>query len=216
MSVASFAIDDLFVFRVIKSHTSNPDRKWANTYEFKALAGGDEGDLLAVGLTLVAFESGMAYPYVKFERLTISTWAPDSVPYDPESFISSALSDFGTYPGAGAAVALNQCLSVARVAAFGRFGHLFYRGFLDESSVSSPAGKSILADRAAVQASIDATIASSGLDDFLGAAPTGSMQMVMVNADGDQVRPILGLSAQGVSTVPMDHTWFNRTTITTP
>jgi len=211
MSVASFAIDDLFTVRVIKSHTSNPDRKWANTYEFKALAGGDEGDLLAVGMACATFESGMAFPYVKFERLLIGTWAADSVPYNPEAFISSALSSFGTFPGSGEAVALNQCLSVARVAAFGRFGHLFYRGFLTESAVAAPAGKSILVDRPAAQASVDATLTSSGLAAYLGAAPTGSMQMVLVNKTGTSVRGLLGLSVQGVSSVPMDHTWYNRT-----
>lgn len=211
MSVSTFAVDDLFTIRVIKSHVNNPDRKWANSYEFQAIAGGDEGDLLAAGLACVAFESGMAYPIVKFERLLISTWAPDSKPYDPTSFISSSLSQFGTYPGSEELEPLNMVLSVARVASYGRFGHLFYRAFLSETAVSSPAGKAVLANRATVQASLDATLASSELDSYLGLAPSASMRMVLVDKAGLIVRPVIGLSVQGVSTVPMDHTWFNRT-----
>lgn len=216
MSVSSFAINDLFTIRIIKSHVNNPDRKWTNTYEFQAVAGGDEADLLLAGLSVVQFESGMAFPVVKFERLLISTWVPDSKPYNPEAFISSALSNFGTFPGAGELVALNQTLSVARVASFGRFGHIFYRGFLSESAVHAPAGKSTLVDRAAVQASIDATMTSAELDLYVGAAPSGSMRMVLVGGSPTQVRPVIGFSAQGVSTVPMDHMWFNRTTTPTP
>jgi len=36
MSVLSFAAEDLFVVRVIKSLVANPDNQWANSYEFQA------------------------------------------------------------------------------------------------------------------------------------------------------------------------------------
>jgi len=40
--------------------------------------------------------------------------------------------------------------------------------------------------------------------------------MVLVNADGDQVRPVIGLSVVGVTQMPVDHAWYNRSSIVVP
>jgi len=215
MSVSSFATGDKFIYRIIKSLTTNPSDQWVNTYEFSALETGGEEELLALGVVLVSFEQAMHHDVVRFDRMVISTWEPDSVPYDPAAFISTSLSELGTIGSSTALMALNTALSVARVAAFGRQGHLFYRGNLDEEEVSAPAGKSILTDRADKQTQLDAAVASSGLDDYIGGGAT-SLRMMMINADGDQVRPVVGLFAQGVSTIPTDHKWFNRSNIVVP
>jgi len=211
MPVTSFVSDDLFVFRVIKSHVNNPDRKWANSYEFRATAGGDEGDLLDLGEIIVNYERALSYTVINFDRLLISTWSEDSKPYDPEAFISSTLTALGQAEAGSELLALNTCMSVTRQAASGRFGHLFYRGMLSEGQVGSPAGKSVLTNRTANQTNLDNALSSSGLDDYIGNPATGPFQLVLVNKDGSQVRPVINLRVQGVSTVPMDHTWFNRT-----
>jgi hypothetical protein len=109
-------------------------------------------------------------------------------------------------------VGLNTTLAVARVANFGRFGHLFFRAQLTEDEIVAPAGKTVLQNRATKQGVIDTAITTAELDGYLGSAPTASLGMVMINADGTQVRPVLGLAVQGVTTLPTDHTWFNRTT----
>ena len=80
---------------------------------------------------------------------------------------------------------------------------------MDEPGVSTPSGRYVLNDRAGLQAAIDGALGSSGLDDFIGAG-TGSLKMVMINKTGSQIRNILQLRVQGVSTVPLDHAWFNR------
>jgi len=216
LPVTTYAAGALFVLRVTKHLITNPDNKWANSYEFKAVEGGSESELLTLGLSLVNFEKHFHFTTTIFDRLLISTWEPDSVPYDPESFISTTLTAEGELTFSGDTLALDQALSITRSAAFGRFGHLFYRNCLEESHVEAPAGKSILVSRALHQTHIDEALDTSNLGDYIGLAPEESLQLVMVNADGDQVRPVVQLRAQGVSSIKPDHKWFNRRTITVP
>lgn len=212
MSVLSYDAADLFVIRTIKSLQTNPANKWANSYEFRAKTPGSEDELLNLGTILINFEARLARDVVNFDRILISTWSPDSRPYDPETFISSTVTAVGEVDTAGTELGLNNCMSVARMASSGRFGHLFYRGYLVESDVQAPAGKTVLTDRTGQQAVLVGALASSGLDDYVGAAGVGGLEMVLISKLGSQVRPIIQLRVQGVSAVPTDHAWFNRTT----
>jgi len=211
MTVSSFTSGDLFTIRITKSLATNPDNAWANSYEFAATDPGTEADLLSLANKLVIFEQNIHRTVVIFQRALISTWEADSVPYNPATFISSTLTGLGLAEVVDDLVALNQCLSVTRVAATGRVGHLFYRGVLEEAQVTAPAGVSVLSDRAAWQTVIDDAITESGLNDYIGADAGGGFYLAMVSADGAQVRPVIELRAQGVATVKTDHAWFNRT-----
>lgn len=216
MPVSSYAVDDLFVFRVVKHLSTNPDRQWANTYEFQATVAGSEDELLALGTALVNFESEMALTTVTFDRIIISTWAPDSKPYDPEAFISSSLTAGGTVVPGSDMQPLTMALSVARMATNGRFGHIFLRANLQETDTIAPAGKSILVDRAVKQAELNTAQSESDLLDYIGVAATGGFRMVLIGKTAGEVRPVTFLRVQGVTQLPVDHTWFNRTTPTPP
>lgn len=215
MPVTSYDVGDRFIFRVFKALGANPDNVWVNNYEAVALVAGAEGALLTMGNALVTFEKQFHHDAVQFQRLVISTWEPDSVPYDPAAFISVSLSGNGNVGPVTDLVSLDKALSVARVCAFGRVGHLFYRGVLEEAEVSSPAGKSVLTSRAAIQEKIDDALAAASMEDYLGPEAV-NLQISMINADGDQVRQVVGLSVAGVATIKTDHLWFNRNTITVP
>lgn len=214
MSVLAINLGDKFVYRITKSLGTNPDRKWANTYEFVGIGAGTEGDLLDLGEVLVNFEIQMHHGSVVFDRLLISTWAPDSVPYDPTAFISSTLTASGGRGGLADLRPLTDCLSVTRQAASGRFGHIFYRGFLLEDDSSAPAGKSVLNNRATLQTNMDAAITSTGLADYIGPDARLALKLCMISKDGSQVRDVINLRVQGVSSLPLDHAWFNRTSPT--
>lgn len=211
MSVSSFVTGDKFVIRIVKHLQTNPDRKWANSYEFEANIAGSEDELLNVGTDYVNFEKAIHATAVTFDRLLISTWEADSVPYDPTAFISIPISGNGLKVTAADLEPLNMCLSVARVPQFGRFGHLFYRGFLQEVEVVSPAGKPTLVNRAAVQTDIDTAVDSSSISETFAPGGSGPLVLSMINKDGTQVRNVVGFSVQGVSSLPLDHAWFNRT-----
>lgn len=210
MSVESYIADDLFVIRTVKSLFANPDNKWANTYEFKAILPGSTDELLALALKVAAMESFIHYQVVKFEQVTVSTWDQDSVPYNPSAFISTSLSLFGQRATTGDAAPLSTCLSVARVAITGRLGHLFYRGVLVEGDVGAPAGKAVLSNPGVFNTLVEDAITDADMAEHIGLA-AASLQLVMVSKNASNIRPVAGLVPVGVSQVPTDHAWYNRT-----
>jgi len=211
MSVVDYASGDKFIARVFKNHVNNPDNEWVNTYEFKANEAGTIGVVTALCEQLVNFEIAVHSEAVNFVRITFSTWAPDSVPYDPLAFFSTTTTGIGARTTTGDLIGLNNCLAVSRVPVSGRFGHMFYRGVLVEGDIEAPAGRTILSDKPGIQTIVDDALTSSGLNDSIGVLSEGPWQMVMINADGTNVRSVRELLVQGVSALPMDHAWFNRT-----
>jgi hypothetical protein len=210
MTVLSFAVDDRFVLRTIKSLTTNPDNKWANSYEAVATETGDNADLISLGLSIVAFERAIHQDVVQFLELLVSTWEADSVPYDPTSFLTLPLTGNGSVGVVSDLMALNTTLSVARVVTNGRSGHLFYRGVLQEGDVEAPAGKSVLVDRDGFQDTLTSAVDAASLDEWMGPSASNNLRLAMISASGLQVRAVQSLRVQGVSSVPTDHAWFNR------
>lgn len=212
MPVTTFNIGDKFVVRVIKFLVTNPANKWANSYEFVATNAGTTGDFVTLGGVLVLFEAGIHTTSVRFDRIIMSTWEADSVPYDPASFLSVTVTQDGLRPTiTDQVVPLGEALRVNRQAESGRFGNLFYRGALFENEVSQPAGIPILESPGTIQDNLTDVSASSGFDDYITPGPGTPFQLSMISADGTQVRNVTGLNASGVSLIKMDHQWFNRT-----
>lgn len=210
MSVADFAANDLFVIRIVKSLYANPDNRWANTYEAKATEAGGANVLLELAVALKEFEILLHSPGVQFRQLTVSTWSEDSVPYNPAAFLSFALNEPGTRTLTGGPLALNKTLSVARVVTTGRLGHVFYRGSLGEGDVEAPAGTDILTNAPAMVTQVAASVTAAELEPYF-VGGDGSLQLVMVTKSGDNIRPIVNFFPVGVSSVPTDHAWYNRT-----
>jgi hypothetical protein len=210
MPVTSFTSGDLFTVEIVKSLDTNPNLEWRNTYEWQAVDDGVTSNLVDAGLQMVAFEQLFHNNVVNFIELRISTWEPDSVPYDPTAFLALPLSGTGLLdPSDQDVMALNVCLDMVRIPVSGRFGHIYYRGALLESDVEAPAGDNILTDPSVFDTRYSTAVASSGMDDIL--AGDGFVAMVMISKDGSVVRRVFGLSPQGVVTLPTKHKWFNRT-----
>lgn len=210
MSVEAYEVGDLFTIRTVKSLAANPENAWANSYEVRAKIAGSQDELLALGNKLIMFERIFHLTVVNFVQVSISTWEADSVPYLPNAFISSPLASAGLRVIGSDQVSLNQTLSVARVPLFGRFGHLFYRGVLTEIDVASPAGKSILANKPEMVTQIDDAAEAADMANYIGVT-AAELELVMISKTGTQVRAIQGLVPVGVSSVPNDHAWYNRT-----
>jgi len=216
MSVSDYSEGDLFVVRIVKRLATNPDNKWANSYELQAHVAGSESDLLGLAMNLLTFEKHLHFPAVQFVQILVSTWLPDSKPYNPESFISSPLATIGTRTPSSDPLPLSTTLAVTRVCPTGRFGHIFYRGALEEADQNAPAGKAILSTPSAWVTIISDAIGDANIDGLFGSPSLMNFGMVMVSKDGSQVRGVMGLVPQGISQVPPDHAWFNRTTTPTP
>lgn len=201
----------LYIIRVIKALGSAPLNQWANTYEFQADDPVSVGDLTVLASAVALFEQTITHNVVQFNRAVVSSWVPDSVPYDPATFLVVPLTATGSIGPVTDALPLNQCLRVVRSPATGRAGHLFYRQALEEGDVTAPAGFSVLTNLSGIDDNIQAALASSELEGYIGDTPLGPLHMVMVDAAGMVIRNVLSLSAQGVTTLPTDHAWFNRT-----
>lgn len=211
MSVLAFNTDDLFRITIVKYHVNNPDRKWGNNYELQATADGVTSDLVTAATRLVDMEEDLHFDNTRFDRVRISTWEPDSVPYDPTVFVSLPLSSSGNRPTSGIELnAINVCWHVARFPLSGRFGSLYYRNALSESDTIAPAGRTILASPSGMATTLGDAVDDSNTSTML--EGTGvPFNLVMINEDGTQVRPIISLVSRGVAHVPFDHAWFNRT-----
>lgn len=202
---------DKFTVRVIKSLAGAPLNQWSNSYEFTAVDPVGLADLRNAGLACVLFEKAIHLGDVRFNRLLISTWVPDSVPYDPSAFISDVLTGSGESGAAGDPCALNVCLSVARLPTTGRSGHLFYRRCLTEEDINAAAGVTVLEDPDGQNDNVQAALTSSELDVYLGNPSASVLQLAMIDKTASIVRNVTALVAQGVVTLPTDHAWFNRT-----
>jgi hypothetical protein len=211
MSALGYLGDDLFTFRIIKSLSTNPSNEWVNSYEFRAVEDGLSSTLIALASVVVAFEAALHATSVVFKRAIISTWEPDSVPYDPLSFISVPLSQNGTRPITSEEVEpTGMAWRVLRQASTGRFGNLFYRGALFENEVLAPAGIPVLENTGDADTLISDALTSSTLEDFMGSTSSSDLEMVMISANGTQIRKVITLISGGVSLIKQDHMWFNR------
>lgn len=211
MPVDTYAANALFRITTIKHHAGNPDNAWANTYEFKAMASGTAGNLVTLAGKLADFEEDFHFDSTVFDRAIVSTWEPDSAPYNPLNFLTVSIGTTGEPTAATNALGLSTVLHVVRNPAFGRLGHLFYRNCLAEADISAPSGKNVLSDLAGTNAAIAAAEIASGIDDHYGAAPEEDLVMVMIDAAGVVVRPVINLVVTGVTQVKTDHKWYNRT-----
>lgn len=211
MSVLTFATNDLFVVRVIKSYTTNPDRKWTNSYEFVANEAGALGDLQDLAETLTSFEQALHNSFTVLERVTVATWSADSVPYDPDVFFVEEIALPGTRDTTGELEPITTCWSVARVPTSGRLGHIFYRGVLAQADTEAPSGITVLSSPTTMATLLSDSLTGSNFGDYIGITALKPLTMAMVNKNGTNVRLVTSLASAGVSQLPVDHAWFNRT-----
>lgn len=168
MSVAVITTGERFVARIYKRLTTNPDQVWVNTYEMVARVGAADGITAsrnALG-ALVDWEQRFHLQTVQFYRSVMSTWLPDSEPYNPYNLL---VDDFDPVSGARVVgtndpMALNVGLSVRRDVLAGRQGRAFYRGVLTEGDVIAPAGSYVLTPeaRASLQSLVNAAGSETG------------------------------------------------------
>jgi len=113
---------------------------WANTYEIAAREDAESNNQafwLDIADRFIALEREFHLSTVLFDRVVISTYVPDGLPYDPVTFTSFPYSVLGNANPTSDLLPADACLYVRRNALFGRDGRLFYRGCLHEAFVES-------------------------------------------------------------------------------
>jgi len=122
--------------RVYKYHTGFA---WANNYEIQAVNDipDPEFALQALADRLVSLERAIHLNITAIDRVTISTYAPDSQPYNPDALATFPYNQLGQRSISGDILPLEICLFVRRSVDFGRDGRLLYRGCLTEADVAT-------------------------------------------------------------------------------
>lgn len=217
MSVIEPAIGEGFVFTLTKTLVANPAVRWRNTYEafFDEGASASSSALEDLAASLLEFEKIIHLSGVQFVQTTISTYAADSKPYDPESFVTipHPADTVGERTiGQSQPLDLTAAFYVRRQVPTGRQGKLFYRGVLGENDVEAPAGRMRLSSIAGMQSMIDAALNSSDLSQYLYPTATASLMLSMTStpSPGNTIhRQIMNLLAAGATRVSNDHRWYD-------
>lgn len=132
-----------YTIRIFKAWGARDARlEWVNTYEVRGPAG-DANAAAAVAQAIADAEKLIHRSEVQFLRATISTWRPDSKPYNPGAFKTIELAGVGALgPLSAATLNMNVAYMLKFQAAMGRSGRRFYRGCLGEPDVETTANLS--------------------------------------------------------------------------
>lgn len=218
-----------FVVRSFKSVAGRSEVSWANTYEFSLAGEMSYGAAQALATGVVEAEREIHLQFVSFDRVTVSTWGPDSTPYDPTALYTvsaGGLTGLRSVAFAASEV-LDTVLWVRRIAVNGRNGRIFYRGVLtdletEEDAQKKPALKpASVAGMAALVNSLGANLLAIGegvsmvmigkslTSKTYQAAAVGQKQAVVKTYGPQHSRLVLALALAGVSRLPIDHGYFD-------
>jgi len=143
MTLSVITQDEVLTVRVYKQYSGYA---WANNYEVQATQdiSNPATSLEYLALRLRELEVNLYFSFVIIDRITISTYVPDSQPYNPNTLAVFPLSAPGTRNPSSDPLPLEMCLFVRRNSVFGRDGRLLYRGCLTEEEVTTSALRPIL------------------------------------------------------------------------
>jgi len=135
MPLQSVSTGEVFTVRVYKLFNQY---RFANTYEIVAQqdeSGTGEVFWVQIADRFVTLESQLLLNFIQVDRVVISSYAPDGLPYNPTSFISIPYNIFGQTPVVGDIVPANMCMVVRKNVTYGRDGRNFYRGTMNETDL---------------------------------------------------------------------------------
>lgn len=186
----------LLTVRSFKSLVAQPQKEWSNSYEVST---GEAAftQILAqeIATGILAMEKPFHGTHVQFNRVVLSTWFPDSVPYNPNNL--------QTVPSVGLGIrpvteqdqeALDTVLYIKKVSASGLNGRISYRGCLSDGDVISPQGRPRLTPGA--QSAL-ATLAVQAFQNYNNASP----DVPLVMASVPLLQTIYNAAPQGVKQV---------------
>ena len=138
---------EVFTVRVYKLFNQF---RYANTYEIVAKADANatnEAYWKNVADQFVDLEKDIHLTFIQIDRVVISSYVPDGLPYNPTSFISIPYNVYGTSNISGFdIVPANMCMIVRKNVIFGRDGRNFYRGTMTEAHMVGGFPEATLSD----------------------------------------------------------------------
>jgi hypothetical protein len=181
---------------------------WANNYEIQAVSNIPDPPfaLQALADRIVALERALHLVDITVDRVTISTYAPDSQPYNPDTLATFPYNQFGQRTYSGDALPLDACLFIRRNTDFGRDGRLLYRGCLSEADVGTRGFRGVLTNAAITSIR---NIIANWYQTGLGA----QWRFVMASGTPNptNIRPVIGLDpSEKVVYKKLNNRYFRR------
>lgn len=207
-SLLTPALNDVVTVNVMKHLISNPAVKWSNTYDFQVVDPTSGTLFTNMWTNCLAFEKLLTLGSTHFDEIRISTFLPDSKPYNPESFISYPVDQVGTAGAAGDPLPLGVAWHIVRNTATGRPGKLFLRETHGEGSVNSSGGFLVFSDPATVSAALASALTTSALGGYItGDILDANMVVAHYNRTTHAVtaRSILGFTSRGPILARLSH-----------
>jgi len=188
MTLRNISSGNVVTARVYKYNTGF---SWANNYEIQATVDIPDPEFALQELSdrIVALERALHLNLVTIDRVTISTYVPDSQPYNPDTLATFPYNQLGQRSVSGDILPLEVCLFVRRSVDFGRDGRLLYRGCLGEVDVATT--------------SMRMGLMTSAINFFQGAITSWYQQglgqnwrfvMASGNPNPTIIRPVIGLA----------------------
>lgn len=210
-----------FIVRIFKSWGArDPERRWVNTYEFNGTTLASPPEYEAIVSALLEAEMVIHLTDVQFLEATVSTWLPDSHPYDPDAFATFDLDSHGLRgndpPPNNNALDSNVCLLVKRKAHTGRSGKLFYRGVLLETDVQMGGdGRFTLTPGTNIYPGGAAEVSYQGAMEAFLSGGEGDAALSLISKIGatTHIRAVEQLVFSAVTVNSRNHRYFDRHTI---
>lgn len=114
----------------------------------------------ALASALATFHRGFLAVAYLVDRVVLSTWEPDSKPYNPNVVSTFPVAQHGTRTIDSQLMPLSDVLHVRRLALNGRNGHMFMRGYLQSSDLTDSGGVVALANPATVAGALETAFAA--------------------------------------------------------
>lgn len=173
---------DIVTVSVHKHLISNPGAIWSNTYDFKILLATSGTLFTGITETCLEFERLITLNTTHFDEVRVSTFLPDSRPYNPEAFITTPVDVVGHATPDGEPEPLGFAWLVIRNTGTGRPGKLFLRAALTEGSVFSSGGLPAFSDAPGLRTFLAAQVTASGLSDYMdGTSPDAKLVVAHYN-----------------------------------
>lgn len=221
----------LYLVSVHKNQGGIGGKPWVNSYEVitnGTLATGAPLDENPAAVTLLRNLAGAIADYeLEFHlnttfinRVTVSTWQPDSTPYNGNELVSVPISASGlrSVGGLSEALGLDDTLYVRKQPLTGELGKVMYRGVLLESDsivnaqgIKTLNGASPVANGGSIWVDAIAHIAP-GLMDWREQGD-GEWAFTMVHTVGGEAivaRPIVTFTPAGITPMKLNKRHYNR------
>jgi hypothetical protein len=206
MTVTNITNGELFTVRVYKAFGA---LVWANNYEFRATQDVPFAQTAIFDLVnrLVDLERPLYPNYIRLDRAVVSTYQPDSRPYNPDAFTTVPINLFGNAAFSTDAMPIEYCVFVRRVVASGRPGKLLYRGVLEENAVGTQGLRAVITSGRLNQLQ---NLFSTWFGAFI--ASNVPFELVMISGQENiNVRVVQGLSVvERVTLKQVTNAYFDR------